>query len=270
MNNKPPIFIGGAGRSGTTLLRVILDSHSQIACGPELKVSTTIAATWYNFQTKFKQVLNEYYLDENDINKIFADMIKSLLEKYRQKENKPRIAEKSPNNVMIFSHLHNIFPESPLIHVVRDGRDVITSLLTMDWIDPNGNPVAYTKDIKLAAQYWHDTVRTGINFKNYSESNSNSYHQLKYEDLVKAPEETLRTLFNFLDESFEDQVLSFHEKNRNLANESSASQVNKKLYSSSMGRWKRDLSKEQIGIIKPIISDLLIELGYEKTKDWQP
>lgn len=268
MINKPPIFIGGAGRSGTTLLRVILDSHSQIACGPELKVSTTIAAMWYNFQTKFKSVLNEYYLNENDINKIFAEMILSLLEKFRQKENKPRIAEKSPNNVMIFSHLHKIFPESPLIHVIRDGRDVITSLLTMDWVDPNGKPVPYTRDIKLAAQYWHDTVRTGINFKNYSESNSKYYYQLKYEEMVTSPEDTLKSLFEFINESWEEQVLSFHEKNRNLANESSASQVNKKLYSSSMARWKKDLSEEQKEIIKPIIGNLLIELQYESDLNW--
>lgn len=266
--NEAPIFIGGAGRSGTTLLRVILDSHSNIACGPELKVSTSIAAMWYNFQTKFNSILKEYDINESDINKIFSDMILALLEKHRVKQNKNRVAEKSPNNVMIFSHLHNMFPQSPMIHVIRDGRDVITSLLTMDWVDPNGNPVPYTRDIKLAAKYWHDTVRTGLNYRNYSDSNRESYFQLKYEDLVESPEETLQRLFHFIDEPWEEEVLSFHTKRRNLANESSADQVNKKLYNSSIGRWKRDLSLEQIDIVKPIIGDLLIELNYAENKDW--
>jgi hypothetical protein len=133
MNTKPPIFIGGAGRSGTTLLRVILDSHPNIACGPELKITPFIASYWYDFQTRYSQILKEYLIGENEINEIFSRMIISLLERYRIDQGKIRIAEKTPHNVTIFSHLHKIFPESPLVHVVRDGRDVISSLLTMDW-----------------------------------------------------------------------------------------------------------------------------------------
>ena len=57
--NRSPIFIGGAGRSGTTLLRVILDSHSHIACGPEIKVLPTIAGLWADFQTKYAAFLSQ-------------------------------------------------------------------------------------------------------------------------------------------------------------------------------------------------------------------
>ena len=59
-----------------------------------------------------------------------------------QKAGKARVAEKSPNNVFFFQHLSHIFPESPLVHVIRDGRDVVCSLLTMNWIDPKtGQPI---------------------------------------------------------------------------------------------------------------------------------
>ena len=53
--------------------------------------------------------------------------------------------EKSPNNVYFFEHLNYMFPDSPLVHVIRDGRDVVCSLLTMDWINPkNGQRLKHT------------------------------------------------------------------------------------------------------------------------------
>lgn len=266
MTNKPPIFIGGAGRSGTTLLRVILDSHSQIACGPELKITPLIASYWYDFQTKYSPFLKEYLINEKDINLLFSNMITSLLEKYRSSQNKNRIAEKSPNNIKIFYHLSHIFPDSPLIHIVRDGRDVIASLLTMDWKNPDGQPIAYTNDPIEVAKYWKDAVQTGLKFA--KQSNLDNHFLLKYEELVTSPEDILKKLFSFLNEPWEENVLKFHEKHRNLANESSASQVNKKLYTSSIGRWKNDLTVDQKSVIKPIINDTLLELGYIKDINW--
>lgn len=268
MSDKTPIFIGGVGRSGTTLLRVILDSHSNIACGPELKVFAQLVMTWHNIEERYKNSLLDYGISSNDTKEIFSEMMYQFLEKYRIKQNKNRIAEKSPNNVVLFSHLHYLFPKSPLIHVIRDGRDVIASLLTMDWLDHEGKPVPYTKDPKQAALYWRDVVKLGRNFQNYSQSNRESYFEIKYEDLINSPETTLKELFNFINEPWEEEVLSFHKKNRNLANESSADQVSQKMYKTAIGRWKEDLSKEQIAIIKPLIEDLLIELGYENDTNW--
>ena len=60
------------------------------------------------------------------------DFIVNLLEPLRRSAGKPRVAEKTPNNVFYFSHLHRIFPDSTFIHMVRDGRDVVSSLLTMN------------------------------------------------------------------------------------------------------------------------------------------
>lgn len=271
MNAKPPIFIGGAGRSGTTLLRVILDSHPNIACGPEFKFTPILTELWYQLQNNYKQfseMFNEYHISDTDIDKITGDMLISFLDKYRISQNKQRIAEKSPNNILVFFQLHRILPQSPLIHMVRDGRDVVASLLSMDWKDINGNPVDYTTNAIKAAKYWRHIIEIGYQFSSYNLDTKRYFFQLKYEDIVLNPIKTLKGLFDFINEPWNDEVLSYHTKNRNLLNESSANQVNKMLYSSSIGRWKKDLTSEQKELIKPLIGDLLIKLDYEKNMDW--
>jgi hypothetical protein len=266
---RPPIFAGGAGRSGTTLLRVILDSHPNIACGPELKVTPALCRLWQDFQTSLSPPLREYLLTPNDINAIFAQTIVSLLEKYRQKSGKLRVAEKSPNNVFFFEHLNHMFPDSPLIHVIRDGRDVVCSLLTMQWMDPKtGKPLEYTRDVRKAAEYWARAVRTGQTVARQKPSVAKRYVELRYEELVNDPVSTLHPLFTFLDEPWDPAVLQFHQQQRNLAGESSAEQVSRELYTSAVARWQRDLKPEHKSAIKDVAGDLLVELGYARDNDW--
>jgi hypothetical protein len=263
-----PIFVGGAGRSGTTLLRVVLDSHRNIACGPELKVTPVVCGWWYELQTSFYPALAEHGLQRDDVNALTRAFIDGLLTKFRASQGKARSAEKSPNNVFYFEHLHRIFPSSPLVHVLRDGRDVVCSLLTMDWVDSRtGAPIDYTRDARKAAEYWVAAVRAGRNAgRNIGPSR---YYEIKYEDIVERPEPTLRALLAFVGEPWDGAVLRFHEnKARPLANESSAAQVSKPLYTSASGRWVKDLKAADKVAVKDVAGDLLIELGYASDKSW--
>jgi hypothetical protein len=265
---RPPIFVGGAGRSGTTLMRVILDSHPNIACGPELKVIPRICQLWHEFQTAFSPALREYSLEAGDINGAFAQLILSLLDKYRQHTGKPRLAEKSPNNVFFFEHLHYLFPESPLIHIIRDGRDVVCSLLEMDWRNPKtGERLEYTQNARKAAEYWAKAVRAG-QIARQKASLAARYQEVRYEQLVAQPEATLQKVFAFVEEPWDPAVLRFHEQRRNLAGESSAAQVSTELYQSAVGRWQRDLKPEDKQAVKDAAGDLLLVLGYAQNRDW--
>lgn len=263
-----PVFIGGAGRSGTTLLRVILDSHPHIACGPELKILPLISAWWHECQTKYSPFLRNYAVTDRDTNALFATLILGILDKYRLQQGKQRIAEKSPNNISAFFPLHNLFPESPLIHVIRDGRDVIASLLTMDWKTADGKPLAYTRDPVAAAQYWVNCIRAGQQFRDALPAGQSTYMEIRYEEMISAPETTLKALFAFIGEPWSDAVLSFHNHQRDLAGESSAAQVSQPIYPTAVQRWRKDLTAQQLQQIKPIITDTLVALGYEKNHTW--
>ena len=264
---SPPIFVGGAGRSGTTLLRVILDSHSRIACGPELKIIPSIAQMWAEFQTTFLPYLAESNVTEGDIDRAFRTFIVSLMAPLRHQSGKPRIAEKTPNNVFFFRHLHRMFPNASYVHMVRDGRDVVASLLTMDWLGTDGQPMPYTKDARLAARYWANSIAVARQFAQATQGHSR-YCELRYETLIAHPEASLRALFDFLGEPWEPQVLAFHEQRHTLGFESNADAVTRPIYHTSVGRWQRELTAEQRAAVKEEAGQCLLELGYCDNLDW--
>lgn len=264
---RPPIFIGGAGRSGTTLLRVILDSHSRIACGPELKVIPSIAYLWAEFQTKYAPFLAESRMESEDIDRVFRAFIVGLLEPLRRYEGKARVAEKSPNNVFFFPHLHRIFPDATFLHMMRDGRDVVASLLTMEWKTPGGTPIDYTRDARLAARYWAKAIVAARAFAQQTAGRSR-YLEVRYEDLVAQPESCLRALFAYIEEPWEPGVLAYHKTPRALADESSAEAVTRPVHRASVGRWQGQLSAGDRSAVKDEIGALLVEIGYCKDLDW--
>lgn len=264
-----PIFVGGASRSGTTLVRVILDSHPRIACGPELKVTPLVCRMWQDFQSVLFPALRHHHLTQDDLANSFRRLLESFLEKDSALAGKPRVAEKSPDNVFYFAHLHRLFPDSPLIHVIRDGRDVVCSLLRMNWVNlKTGQPAEHTRDARSAAAYWVRAVQSGRAAARTHPSLTRRYFEFRYERLVARPEEMLRSLFAFLEEPWDPEVLRFHERQRDLAGESSASQVSKAINARSIARWKTDLGAKDKIAVKEIAGPLLVELGYAANDDW--
>lgn len=265
MESVNPIFVGGAPRSGTTLIRAILDSHPNIACGPELRVSSTIARLWSETNTHIGPILRSgYHLSEEDLRLRFSGFLASFLQNAHKASGKKRIAEKTPANVLQFNELHQLFPESPLIHIVRDGRDVISSLQTMDWKDrKTGLPFDFVTDPGAAADLWVESVNRGRAMKEDASANG-LYFEIFYEELIEDPRRVLASLFDFLGEPWSNDVMQFHRNPRNSAgmNESSAAQISRQLYTSSVGRWIDTLDEDRMPEIMEIISPSLNMLGY--------
>ena len=246
----------------------MLDSHPNIACGPELKLTPTLARLWLDCQTAYASNLRALHLTPPDVTRILGATLRAFLAPYQQITGKPRIAEKTPGNVFWFGPLHQMFPDSPLVHVIRDGRDVVTSLLGVDWSGPDGQPVPYTQDAGAAASYWAASVQAGRGVAAQDPGVAERYIELRYEALVAEPEAQMRRLLDFLDERWDSAVLRHHDFKRNLAGETSADQVSRPTYTSAIGRWRRDLSAEDKNAVKAVAGELLVELGFADDLDW--
>lgn len=261
MPSAAPIFLGGAGRSGTTLLRVMLDSHPRIACGPELKIIPQWLRQWERDSRTFGDHAAEHRgIGAGAIDDAYRAKVSMVLTRVRQRSGKPRLAEKTPNNVFFFGHLHRLFPDSPLIHVIRDGRDVVASLLGVEWFHPDGKRVPYTENAAAAAKYWADAVGSGLKARKHL--GGKAVLEVRYENLVRETEAEMRRVLDHLEEPWDEVVLRHWEEPHDLGLETSADQVTRPVYTSSIGRWRERLSKGDLSTVEGICGALLVELGY--------
>jgi len=257
-----PVFIGGAPRSGTTLLRAIVNASGTITCGPEARIVPALAALSHQVEHMHMPVLqNQYGLAPAQLHQHFATAINAFFEPLQQKSG-CRIAEKTPTNILHFSQLRRLFPQSPLIAIVRDGRDVVASLLSMDWNDARtGQPMNIVRDAGAAARLWVASIEAGDAMR--SDPN---YHELRYESLVRHPRDMISGLFTFLglDQAAIEAALN-HTRAfdaRGGEQESSAARVAQPIDTSAIGRWESDLDQLQRNIVMSVAGPTLARLGY--------
>ncbi len=246
----------------------MLDRHPNIACGPELRVIPALAGFAAQTRDLCGENLEAHYgLTPDRVGAVFGDLIGSFLEPYRASRGKSRIAEKTPANILHFDELDRLFPDADFIHIIRDGRDVVASLLTMDWKDARtGAPMAMTQDPATAAATWTHHVTAGLEAK----TAGIRVFELHYEELIADPRAILEALFAFLDEPWSDDPLAFHlgDQIRTGIAESSVEQIAKPLYRQSVGRWRRDLSHTAKDAVKKHAGALLKTLDYTAADDW--
>jgi hypothetical protein len=263
------VFVGGAGRSGTTLLRVMLDAHPRIFCGPELKILPALAESYQNLSRNFPSVVGAYAMTLADLQRRYRDFIDALLENARQATGKPRWAEKTPHNILFMVPLAEIFPDARFLHVVRDGRDVACSLLTMNWINSQtGRKWDYVQNMTNAALYWRDVVSCARRQAEHP-AVAGRLLEVRYEALVADAEGTLRSILAFIDEPWDAAVLAHHAKTRSQEPmEASTEQALKPVTAQSIGRWKSDMTNLDRAAFKAKAGELLRELGYAEDDRW--
>jgi protein-tyrosine sulfotransferase len=263
------IFIGGCGRSGTTLVRTILDSHSEICCGPESNLLLPAPIRPRDLAAKFsfhEAELVEALAVDSTCRAHFIDLFANTC---RQKVGKRRWAEKTPRNVLHLNYLFHSFPNSLFIDVIRDGRDVACSLRTHPRHRvENGQlvPVNTWRPIAECVTRWTDSIEASR--PHWDDAR---YYPLRYEDLILQTEKTLRDLMKFIDEPWEDALLdhtSVDSPFRDALHFPQNPEVLKPRYNDSLGRWRSDLSDTDKATFKELANRQLVELGYAADSEW--
>lgn len=253
------VVIGGAPRSGTTLLRSMLGRHPLIASGPE----TTVFLHRISSPTDLGQRLGwnpaeiEQWQCESNSQTEFIERFRDAV---LRQSGKRVWAEKTPHNVFRFGFVRRHFPQAKLIHIVRDGRDVVcslrrTSFAKLDGVDPGSVAAA----LRCGVQ-WRDSVRAGMRFRG-----DPAYRELHYEDLVRNPGLVLRELLDFLDLPWDDTVLQADATDLHQPDEIAAAGT---VFDSSLGRWRQDLSATDRAALRRLIGPLLVQLGYAEDLEW--
>jgi hypothetical protein len=262
------IVLGGCGRSGTTLARVILDSHPAICCGPESKVLLDEPLDAQRLAERFKLDVAQVLAvrDASTSRGEFVDRFAALC---CAASGKPRWAEKTPRNVLNLRWIFDRFPEARFVHLLRDGRDVACSLRTHPRhkvVDGKLVPLDTWRPMDECAGRWRDSLRAVQPFLA-----DPRVHTVRYEDLVGDPERATRGLLEFLGEPWDPRVIAHADADSRFRDATTFPQNPEALRPidrSAMHRWERDMSEDDRRVFKRIAGDLLVEYGYAAGLDW--
>lgn len=253
------VFIGGAGRSGTTLFRAMLGAHSGIHCGPELKLVPIISGLREQWVRTMGKDLQEAGVGTEVLDEAVRSFITALL--HGSAPEGMRVAEKTPHNLLHTALLGRLFPRARFLHVVRDGRAVAASLVRQRWVDPaTGKPIWYCQDVEGASRYWVEVVST---IRHQAASVPGRYLEVRYEELVQSPEDTMRRVLAFLGEPWDAAVLAHHEADTRLSSrEASSAAVAGALSDGALRKWRTQLSDADLSRFDQRTQSVLAELGY--------
>jgi tetratricopeptide (TPR) repeat protein len=252
-----PIFILGFPRSGTTLIEQTLTAHPLISAGDELPFINEIAGIMPRMLASpfsYPEALTELWMADQ------RSGLDNLRDYYLQRAaqsgvvdaSKPWFTDKMPLNETHLGLISLLFPESPLVHVVRHPLDVIVSVFSN--ILTHGYFCAYS--LESAARHF---VLISDLIDHYRSELPLNYLPVRYEDMVDHQELSVREILHFIGVPFDRGCLHF-EKNRRYARTASYAQVTEKLYDRSRYRYRHYL--RHLEPVIPILEPMIRKLGY--------
>jgi hypothetical protein len=273
---EEPIFIVGVPRSGTTLVRMILNAHSRIGIAPE----THFFPLFWRFRERYGDLYEDHNLkkfwEDFSRSKYFRDfrfsessmiresifsgersyksIFETLLKEYAQQHNKARWGEKTPDHLQFVDTILAFYPDAKIIHVIRDPRDVVLSFKKVPW---------GSTDVFSTARLWNRYIDMS---RNFGRDRSNSFLEMRYEDLVFKPEESIKTLCQFVDEKPEGKMLNFHRHTKEYVekNEPWKEECLHPLTQSNVGKWRRELTRFEAQQVSVKCRSRMMEKGYMK------
>ncbi len=289
-SSEPMPIIVGVPRSGTTLLRFMLESHPRMAIPPETGFLACIANSdtggaydrhalfrivtgfppeapgWHDFGIDAEQYWGELQRIEPFT---AAEGVRAFYRLYAERQRKPRYGEKTPGYCEHISVIGRMLPEARFVHIIRDGRDVALSLRPM-WFAPG-------RDMRTLATYWLRLVRHARE----AGCRSPAYMEIRYEELVTNPRPVLERLCGFLRLDFHPVMLRYWERTPGrlkehgarlrpdrsivVTHEQRVDQQRRTMCPPEPARafrWRLDMTTEECTEFVRVAGDMLEELGY--------
>ncbi|KAM7374531.1 hypothetical protein PAMP_007182 [Pampus punctatissimus] len=260
--DTPLIFIGGFPRSGTTLMRVMLDAHNAVRCGEETRVIPrllTMRATWS------RSVKERIRLDEAGVtDEVLDSAVRAFLLEVivGHGEPAPRLCNKDPFALKSLSYLSHIFPKAKFVLMLRDGRATVHSMISRK-VTISGFDLTSYRDCLTK---WSSAVETM--FSQCQAAGEAICRPVHYEQLVLHPEAEMRKLLHFLELQWDPSVLH-HEELIGKAGgvslskvERSTDQVMKPVNTDALSKWVGNIPSD---VLKDMakIAPMLARLGYD-------
>ena len=237
-----PIIIGGFYRSGTSLVRRLLDAHSRIHCGPEVKFFKDFYGDYLHddlHHVRLFKTLATLGLTEQEMLSIFGRAFVESHELAARKVGKIRWADKNPENVLYLKQWAQLLPGGfVFLQIVRNPLDVLASLKEIGFHKTVPSPFA--DKVRLLKKF----LDAG---KNYTVQHPETSLTISYEDIVREPQIVLGQLFSRLGETFEPEVLErFNLPERGDGIEDPKVKMTHNVHARSVGRWRQDLTQEEM------------------------
>ena len=259
------VVIGGSPRSGTTLLRRTFDRHPGLCCGPE-------SSLFLPARVHVGQLAAGHGLPEGEVRALLSGsasqgaFVDAFAARYLALRGRPRWAEKTPLNIRHLAWILERWPEARVIHVVRDGRDVVCSMREHPdrrWVDGRWVKELQPRPMEDHARRWVADTAAGMRYRG-----DPRYLEVRYEDLVSDPAATLGGVLAFLGEPYEEGLLAIGSAIAPPAGDGGRPDAAGAITTTSVGRWRRDLSEADRDVVRRIAGSRLVDLGYATGTDW--
>lgn len=263
-----PMFIVGCDRSGTTLLRGMLDAHPQVAVPPESQVFPQLLRAFSDGTVDPVQGIEilranprfrAWGVDDEVVQRCLAgrdaaSAIQLLGKSYAAHRGKSIWIDKTPWYVLEIDLLAEAFPDATFVHVVRDGRDVALSLVEQLW-----GPGQFGE----AAMYWRERVRAGDQARRVY---GDRVIDLRYEDLVADPVKALTQVLTPLRQSFDPAMLYYREKASSIVEGVVRPEAHQGLYRplGPTRDWRAVLELRDLQLFDELAGPVLDRHGYER------
>jgi hypothetical protein len=277
IDSESPLFVIGVARSGTTLLRWMLEEHPRIAIPEESHWIVDLADCRDSWTPqRQEQVLTEvltnpkyrrWWMSEHEVRVAVCDrappsysaLVAAVFGVYARRQGKPRWGDKTPWYAMHIDLLDELFPEAVFVHIVRDGREVAASLAEVGDRDPIE-----------AAQYWRKVVSRARDAG--TRLGAARFCHIRLEDLIAEPEKTLRRVCAVVGETYTPGMLDYPQRAIGTFKylEPKYRRTHRHLDkppTPGLRDWRAGLSRSDCDKVEVVCGPLLEQLGYSVSSE---